>query len=131
MPYNETKDLYAPIVQTGQADLGAQHWKIKGAGNLRVLENRHSKHCILISFTSNHFLRQFYCDDIHDQEPASATRTTWNPSNYDDMWAGLPITWRSNYGGLGCITVSGVAAIGAPCNGGLNQQFRVVHVPGT
>ncbi|MGK5550206.1 RICIN domain-containing protein [Actinomadura kijaniata] len=131
MPYEHSQAAQAPLVQSIQGNYGAQHWKIEGAGNLRVLRNRHSKHCIMASLKSGGILRQFYCRDYWDQEPNSATRETWIPSSYDDMWAGKPITWMSYYGGLGCITAYGAGAVNKPCDGSVKQQFRLVHVPGT
>uniref|UniRef100_UPI0013F14971 RICIN domain-containing protein n=1 Tax=Actinomadura fibrosa TaxID=111802 RepID=UPI0013F14971 len=122
MSYNETKDVGAAMVQAVQGNLGAQHWKVNGSGTARQLENRNS-HLCLAATGYNGLVRQYSCGTLDGS-------ITWHASNYDDMWAGNPITWSSYFVGQ-CLEAYGSTFRTADCNGTTAQQFRLSYVPGT
>ncbi|GAA3217483.1 hypothetical protein GCM10010468_40280 [Actinocorallia longicatena] len=135
MPSGQSKAYGEQIVQAGQGDLGAQHWKILGSGNGRKLYNRHSHLCIVAPATgSAAYLRQEGCDG-NSGDPSNL-RPVWTVSDYDAMWAGSPVTWQSPYS-FHVMDVyqarldDGAPLIQYPYTGGTNQQFYLKHVPGT
>ncbi|GAA3228285.1 RICIN domain-containing protein [Actinocorallia longicatena] len=134
MPYNESKATGAAMVQRTSGNLGAQHWKIEGSGTHRVLYNRNSHLCLLAPIGGDSVLRQQYCNDTTGD--LTGRRPIWRSSNHDAMWAGLPVTWRSDFSdqcmdALEAGTADDTLIIQYPCHGGPNQQFRLVYVPGT
>jgi len=133
MPYNESKAVGELMVQRTKGNLGAQHWRILGSGTTRVLWNRNSHLCLLAP-TNGTFLTQQYCNDTLGD--SFGNRPKWQSSNYDAMWAGNPITWRSVFSGqcmdvYGAYTTDNTIVQQWPCHGLPNQQFQLQYVPGT
>ncbi|MFI6519725.1 RICIN domain-containing protein [Spirillospora sp. NPDC050679] len=120
LPYQHSKDSGQPLVLSNEFDGGATHWKVRRIINDTQLENRHS-HLCANSVLPNGFLRQEYC---------GSPGTAWTVSNFDDLWAGRPVTWRNNHT-FQCMTAFGTVAKAAPCTGASTQKFRIVYVPGT
>ncbi|TDD78999.1 RICIN domain-containing protein [Actinomadura rubrisoli] len=120
LPYQHSKEPGQALIVNNEFTGGATNWKIRGSGHDRQLENRHS-HLCANSLLTNGFLRQEYC---------GSPGTTWTVSNYDDMWAGRPVTWRNTYTHQ-CMTQFGIAAKATPCTGDSTQRFKLIYVPGT
>jgi hypothetical protein len=135
MPYGQSKAYGEQIVQAGQGNLGAQHWKILGSGRGRKLYNRNSHLCIVAPATgSAAYLRQEGC--TNNSSDPSDLRAVWTVSNYDAMWAGNPVSWQSPYSFqvmdvYGAQLDDGAPLIQYPYPGGYNQQFYLINVPGT
>ena len=120
---------------------GAHHWKIRGSGDIRQFENRHSHMCIS---TVDH--EEWY-PPAADGSPA-IQRPCWNEPYphikryqsqrwrifpFSNFWAGQPFMLR-NMRNNKCLEINGWSlaenadtAVWLDCHGGNNQKWRLVY----